>query len=180
MIINRRKIISRKLKKKTFIEKRIKKDKKHITFAYVIIKVSLALNNIFITVTDPKGNVLLKKSSGLIGFRNTKKRNTYVAVQMTQNLLPDLCFNFRFKTIWVKIASYRAPELYSILKQIKEFYFMKNKKLVRNFKKKKTRKSKRHRYRKKIYVKKEFNLFGVSRYLTKSHNGMRAKKARRT
>lgn len=51
--------------------KNINKDK---IYDFIIIKASIALNNIFMTITDVDGNVLIKKSAGLLDFTNTKKK----------------------------------------------------------------------------------------------------------
>ncbi len=38
-------------------------------------------NNTFITITDPKGEVLVSYTPAKLGFKNTKKRTAYAATQ---------------------------------------------------------------------------------------------------
>ena len=53
----------------------MKINKKNIyNFAY--IKVKPTSNNIFITLTDISGNVILSKHAGLLNYKGSKKKNT--------------------------------------------------------------------------------------------------------
>jgi ribosomal protein S11 len=135
----------------------------------LIFKTNIALNNIFITITDSHGNVLLKKSSGSEKFKNSKKKNTLAASEITKSILKDLKkSNIEFGGILVKIESHKFPELYSIMKQIKDFKFL-------NIKKKNTKKKKKN-----IYNSRTLPIFYIRRFRLKSHNGIRKRKARRT
>lgn len=134
----------------------------------LILKTNIALNNIFITITDIQGNVLVKKSSGSVKFKNSKKKNTLAAAEITKALLKDLrklpikCF-----IVLVKIESHKFPELYSIMKQIKEFKFFKTKKRTSLLDENVANDS-------------ILPIFYVRRLRLKSHNGIRKKKSRRT
>ena len=46
-----------------------------INFGY--IKIKPTLNNIFITLTDDKGNVLISKHAGLLDFKGSKNKKFY-------------------------------------------------------------------------------------------------------
>jgi len=48
------------------------------------IYISSSYNNTIITLTDPKGNVLIWKSAGNIGFRGTKKATPFAASKVAE------------------------------------------------------------------------------------------------
>lgn len=54
------------------------------------IKIRPTLNNIFITLTDNKGNVLISKHAGMLEFTGTKKRTPYVASRVLSALIKDI------------------------------------------------------------------------------------------
>ena len=56
-----------------------KKTKRIVKDANVYILASY--NNTFITITDPKGEVLVTYTPAKLGFKNTKKRTAYAATQ---------------------------------------------------------------------------------------------------
>lgn len=57
----------------------------------LILKISLSLNNVFVTLVHRKtGEVVLSKHSGMIGFKGSKKKNPYVAGEVFNSLLADL------------------------------------------------------------------------------------------
>jgi len=100
-------------------------------YNYLIFKTNITLNNVFITITDIQGNVLFKKSSGSVKFKNSKKKNTLAASEVTKSILKDLKkSNIEFFAVLVKIESHKFPEIYSIMKQIKDFKFYNKKKLI--------------------------------------------------
>jgi len=55
-----------------------------------VIKIRRTLNNIFITLTNIDGNVLISKHAGLLKFRGNKKRTPYVAGQVLKALINDI------------------------------------------------------------------------------------------
>lgn len=63
-------------------------DQKVINFA--IIKIKLTINNLFITLTDLSGNVLITKNSGLFNFKSYKRKTPYVASVVVKHLFLTL------------------------------------------------------------------------------------------
>ena len=67
----------------------MKINKKNIyNFAY--IKVKPTSNNIFITLTDISGNVILSKHAGLLNYKGSKKKTPFVASQVIRELMDDI------------------------------------------------------------------------------------------
>lgn len=50
--------------------------KKQINQNFGYIKIKPTFNNIFITLTDVAGNVLISKHAGILEFKGSKKKNT--------------------------------------------------------------------------------------------------------
>lgn len=135
-------------------------------YNYLIFKTNITLNNVFITITDIQGNVLFKKSSGSVKFKNSKKKNTLAASEVTKSILKDLKkSNIEFFAVLVKIESHKFPEIYSIMKQIKDFKFYNKKKINSDD---------------TNFGIRTLPIFYVQRLRLKSHNGVRKRKARRT
>lgn len=137
------------------------KKKKIYTLGY--IKINIAYNNIFITLTDNLGKVLLKYSGGTLHFKGRKKKNPYVAGKLVQSLLFDLKKSLIFiKFLIIDLKSFlKKKEMYNIIKAL-SIYHNKTKKI---------KNKKFNRISKIIFVK--YNN-------VKAHNGMRGKKKRRT
>jgi small subunit ribosomal protein S11 len=62
--------------------------KKSITFGY--IKIKPTINNIFITLTDLNGNVIISKHAGSLAFKGRKKATPYIASVVFANLIEDI------------------------------------------------------------------------------------------
>lgn len=65
--------------------------KKSITFG--IIKIKSTINNIFVTLTDIDGNVIISKHAGLLNFKGKKKATPYVANVTFISLIEDIMKN---------------------------------------------------------------------------------------
>jgi len=63
--------------------------KNKIIINFGIIKIRLTLNNLFITLTDFKGNVLASKHSGL-RFKSHKRKTPYVASVVLEDVIRRL------------------------------------------------------------------------------------------
>jgi len=77
------------LKEKEKVEQKMKKEvavKKVVGVKRGRIYISSTYNNTIITLTDERGNVLVWKSAGSIGFKGTKKGTSYAASQVAQAL----------------------------------------------------------------------------------------------
>lgn len=113
------------------------------------LKIKPTVNNIFVTLTDNKGNVILSNHSGLLKFKGSKKRTAYVAGLLLKNLI---------KTIKKKNLQIKAyiVQLYGSLKNW-------SLKIAT----------------KKIYELKLRNIFFLQYIVNHTHNGLRAKKKRR-
>lgn len=122
-------------------------EKKVYNFAY--IKVTVLFNNIFITLTDLEGNVLLNKHSGLLGFKGSKKKNPYVAAEVMKNLIVDIeKLNIIIKGFIIQLCSYfKSAIMYNIIKQLEEMAIL--------------------------------NIFYIQYIKLKAHNGIRKQKQRR-
>jgi len=64
---------------------RKKKEKKTVTFA--IVHIQSTFNNTIITVTDEKGNVLCWSSSGIVGFKGTRKGTPFAASKAAEDVV---------------------------------------------------------------------------------------------
>jgi ribosomal protein S11 len=51
------------------------------------LKIRPTVNNIFITLTNTKGNVLVSSHSGLLKFKGSKKRTAYIAGLVIKNVV---------------------------------------------------------------------------------------------
>jgi small subunit ribosomal protein S11 len=98
---------------------RIDKTKKK-KYIGVYLKISLSLNNIFITLTDRSGNVILSKHSGILGYKGSKKKNPYVAGEVINALIADLNkLNIILRYILVQVFfPVKSPFAYSIMRQL--------------------------------------------------------------
>ena len=118
-----------------------------LNFGY--IKVKPTLNNIFITLTDIKGNVLISKHAGLIKFKGSKKRTPYVAGQVVKNLILSLNkLNIKVKLFILQIKGYiKGSNINNIVRQLAALNIR--------------------------------NIFYIEYLNIKNHNGLRLKKKRR-
>lgn len=71
---------------------------KIINFGF--IKIKSTLNNIFITLTDQDGNVLISKHSGSLQFKGSKKKTPYVAGLVLKQVFQE------FNDLNIKIKCY--------------------------------------------------------------------------
>ncbi|MCD6500847.1 30S ribosomal protein S11 [bacterium] len=78
-ILEEKEKVEKRLQKEVEVRplKPVKKGRIYITSTY---------NNTIITLTDEKGNVLVWKSAGNIGFKGTKKGTSFAASQVAQAL----------------------------------------------------------------------------------------------
>ena len=113
------------------------------------LKIRPTFNNIFATLTDSKGNVLISSHSGLLKFKGSKKRTAYIAGLVLKNLVKSI----RKKNL--KIKGY-IVQLYGSLKNW-------------SFKV----------AAKKLYELNIRNIFYLQYIINHTHNGLRPKKKRR-
>lgn len=118
-----------------------------MNFGY--IKIRPTLNNIFITLTDYNGNVLMTKNAGMLDFKSSKKRTPYAASQVLKSLLADIQkTNLNIKSLIVQTKGHiRHKAINSTMYQFKTLNLP--------------------------------NVLFVEHLNVKVHNGMRAKKKRR-
>lgn len=84
---------------------KIKKTNNTYNFGY--IKIKPALNNIFITLTDVSGNVLISKHAGSLAFKGSKKKTPYVASQVIRNLMQEIeQLNINIKLYILQVNGY--------------------------------------------------------------------------
>ena len=97
---------------------KITKTKNNYNYGY--IKIKPTFNNIFITLTDASGNVLLTKHSGLLDFKGSKKKTPYVASQVIKNLMHDIeSLNINIKLYILQIKGYiRNSSVNSIVREL--------------------------------------------------------------
>ena len=118
-------------------------------YNYCILKIRPTINNIFITLTDIDGKVILKSSAGVEAFTGKKKGTAYVAEVVVKKLVLGL----HQKKIRINML---ALELQGF---IKNYAFKKMFKIFSKF---------------KVTI-----LMGIYTYTKKAHNGMRKRKAKR-
>lgn len=97
--------------------------KKNKIINFGIIKIKLTLNNLFITLTDLKGNVLISKHSGL-RFKSYKRKTPYVAGVVLKDVMTALKkSDLKIKLFIVQIHGHevRSNITKSILKKIKSY-----------------------------------------------------------
>ena len=141
---------------------KITKKKKNIhNFAY--LKLNISYNNIFLTLTDKNGNVLIQNSSGKLGFKGSKKKNPYVASQVVKNTLQKLFKSeIKVKCIIFQIKSHvRASEIFNAISQAEDF-FSSEKNLIKD-----------------PSTPKNSPIFYIQYVKLKAHNGIRKQKSRR-
>lgn len=113
------------------------------------LKIRPTVNNIFVTLTDNNGNVLISSHSGLLKFKGSKKRTAYIAGLVLKNLIKLV------KKKNLKIKGY-IVQLYGSLKNW-------------SFK----------IATKKLYELNLRNIFFLQYIINHTHNGLRNKKKRR-
>lgn len=125
---------------------KIKQNKK-INFG--LLKIKPTSNNIFITLTDFTGNVILSKHGGSLKFKGAKKRTSFVAGLIIKDLFAKLKkLNIKIKCIIAQVHGHiRNNAVHNVMKQLRKL-----------------------RIRKIIYI--EY----INK---KVHNGLRPKKKRR-
>ena len=86
-----------------------------------IIKIKPTVNNVFITLTDSLGNVILSKHSGSLKFKGSKKKTPYVAGLVVKELFKELAeLDIKIKSYIVQIQSYiRNSMINGVMKQLK-------------------------------------------------------------
>lgn len=92
---------------------------KSYNFGY--IKIKSTLNNIFVTLTDFNGEVILYKTAGLLNFQGSKKRTPYIASQVFKSLMLDIVnLELDFKILILQVYNYiKKSFMYNIMTQIK-------------------------------------------------------------
>jgi small subunit ribosomal protein S11 len=123
--------------------------KKQINQNFGYIKIKPTFNNIFITLTDITGNVLISKHAGLLEFKGSKKKTPYVASQVLKDLMLDLeKLNINIQAFVVQVRGYiRSGVVNNVIKQLSSLNLN--------------------------------NIFYLEYITTRTHNGLRKKKKRR-
>ena len=123
--------------------------KKQINQNFGYIKIKPTFNNIFITLTDITGNVLISKHAGLLEFKGSKKKTPYVASQVLKDLMLYLeKLNINIQAFVVQVRGYiRSGVVNNVIKQLSSLNLN--------------------------------NIFYLEYITTRTHNGLRKKKKRR-
>jgi small subunit ribosomal protein S11 len=113
------------------------------------LKIRPTVNNIFITLTNTKGNVLVSSHSGLLKFKGSKKRTAYIAGLVIKNVVRKIKKkNFDINGYIVQL--YGSLKNWSFKTALKKLYELKLK-----------------------------NIFFLQYIIKHTHNGLRNKKKRR-
>lgn len=123
--------------------------KKEYNTNFGYIKIKPTFNNIFITLTDFSGNVLLSKHAGILEFKGSKKKTPYVAGEVLKSLVNDiekLNINIKFYILQVR-GFIKAGVINNAIRQLDSLNFNK--------------------------------IFYIDYVNIKTHNGLRLKKKRR-
>lgn len=75
------------------------KEKKKIIYNFCYLKIKPTSSNIFVTLTDYSGKVILKSTAGIVKFSGKKKNTAYVA----ENVTRDLILNLKKKRIQINL-----------------------------------------------------------------------------
>ncbi len=67
-----------------------------------IVHVKSSFNNTLVSITDPEGNVLLRCSSGRLGFKGARKGTPFAATQIGTTLAKDMA-NFGIRVLEVNL-----------------------------------------------------------------------------
>ena len=123
--------------------------KKEVTHNFGYIKIRPTFNNIFITLTDLNGNVLISKHAGMLEFKGSKKRTPYVAAQVLKKLIKDVSLsNFEINYYIVQVHGFiKNAVINSTICQLASFKLK--------------------------------NIIYLENYIKHTHNGLREKKKRR-
>ena len=123
--------------------------KKQVNQNFGYIKIKPTFNNIFITLTDIEGNVLVSKHAGLLEFKGSKKKTPYVASQVLKDLMSDLeKLNINIQAFVIQIHGYiRSGVINSVIRELSSLNLN--------------------------------NIFYLEYITTRTHNGLRKKKKRR-
>ena len=126
---------------------KINKKSTNLNFAY--IKVKPTSNNIFITLTDISGNVLISKHAGLLSYKGSKKKTPFVASQVMKDLIEEVQkSNIDIKLYILQINGYiRNSSINSVIRELDNMQIN--------------------------------NIFYIEYKNIKTHNGLRLKKKRR-
>jgi small subunit ribosomal protein S11 len=86
------------------------------------IKIKQSFNNIFITLTDVKGNVISSKHAGLLKFKGSKKKTPFVAGLVLKDLISSIKkLNVKVNCFIVQIYGYvRSSSTNIIIKQLRK------------------------------------------------------------
>ena len=71
-------------------KKKSKKQQEHRNVESVVAHVKSTFNNTLVTITTTTGDVLLRGSSGQLGFKGSRKGTPFAATQITSKLAKDL------------------------------------------------------------------------------------------
>lgn len=80
------------------------KSKKHkkLRVETAVVNVKSTFNNTLVSVTTPEGNVLLRSSSGKMGFKGARKGTPFAATQIGLTLAKDMT-QFGIRTLEVNL-----------------------------------------------------------------------------
>lgn len=94
--------------------------KKPIIYNFAYLKIKPTSNNIFITLTDISGNVLISKHAGLLAYKGSKKKTPFVASQVLKSLINDInTLNIKIKLYILQINGYiRNSSINSVIREL--------------------------------------------------------------
>ena len=84
-------------------KKIVKSKKKQIIVERAIVIINSSFNNTLITVTDPQGNVFAWSSTGLAGFKGTKKSTPFASTQAAKIVI-DKMQTAQVREISIRVA----------------------------------------------------------------------------
>ena len=125
------------------------KKKKIVIYNFCYLKLRPTKSNIFVTLTDFNGQVILKSSAGIINFSGKKKSTNFVV----ESVVKDLIIKLKKKKIKINVM---VVQLYGFIRQ---YSFTRSIKILNKFK-----------------IKSFIGIIDIVKY---AHNGMRLKKMKR-
>ena len=100
------------------MKKKINKSLNSDLLYYLIVKPTI--NNVFVTLTDINGNVVLKVSSGMVGFKGSTRSSAYAAEKCVENIL-NQAYSNDIKIVKVFIKGFLMKNIIrSVIKSLED------------------------------------------------------------
>ncbi len=94
---------------------------KKIIYNFCLLKIKPTSNNVFITLTDFDGNVILKSSAGVMKLTGKKKGTAYAGEAVVKNLILNLKkYNIQINLLLIELYGFIKNSMFNKIFQIFE------------------------------------------------------------